>query len=72
MQGVILGGLVGNKRLNSKGRTRRASPETAVVKTYPIMPSGFLRQYSGIMQPSPGITASTTPANASCSEDLSV
>jgi hypothetical protein len=72
VEGAILGGLLASKRLNSQARARRASPETAVVKTYPIIPSGFLRQYSGIMQASPGITASSTPANAFCSEDLSV
>jgi len=71
MVGAILGGWLANKRLNSRALTRRALPETAVVKTYPIIPSGFLRQNSGIMQPSPEIAASTTPANASCSEDLS-
>jgi hypothetical protein len=72
MEGAILCGLIANKRLNSQARARRASPQTAVVKTYPITPSKFLRQYTGIMQLSPRITASTAPANASCSEDLSI
>ena len=34
------------------------------MKTYPVLRSGFLRQYSSIMQLSPNVTAPTTPTNA--------
>jgi hypothetical protein len=61
---ALLAGPLVNKRLNLRACIVGKSLETAVVKTYPLLRSGFLRQHSPIMQPSPNVAASNTPPNA--------
>jgi hypothetical protein len=64
MEEALLNGSLVNKRLNLPACIVGKSLETAVVKTSPLLRSGFLRQHSAIMQPSPNVAVSNTPPNA--------
>jgi hypothetical protein len=64
MEEALLGASLVNKRLNLRACIVGEARETAVVKTYPLLRSGFLPHRSAIMQPSPNVAASNTPLKA--------
>src|SRR5271156_351694 len=64
MEEALLSGSLVNKRLNLRACIVGKSLETAVVKTYRLLQSGFLSQHSATMQLSPNVAASNTPPNA--------
>src|SRR5271155_312962 len=64
MEEALLSGSLVNKRLNLRACIVGKSLETAVVKTYRLIQSGFLSQHSATMQLSPNVAASNTAPNA--------
>src|SRR5271154_5826758 len=64
MEEALLSGSIVNKRLNLRACIVGKSLETAVVKTYRLIQSGFLSQHSATMQLSPNVAASNTAPNA--------